>query len=123
MQTEVTEEGEKDKDLHEKFMCYCEKNDGELTAGLEDLRNKIPQIESSIEEATAEKTQLDADLVKHKADREAAKQSIVSATKQREKEAEEFAAESTELNGNINSCKSAVEALTRGLTGKAPAAA
>ena len=28
MQTEVTEEGEKDKDLHEKFLCYCEKNDG-----------------------------------------------------------------------------------------------
>ena len=74
MTKEVTEEGEKDKDLHEKFLCYCEKNDGELTAGLEDLRNKIPQIESSIEEATAEKTQLDADLVKHKADREAARE-------------------------------------------------
>ena len=28
---EVTEEGERDKDLNEKFLCYCEKNDGELS--------------------------------------------------------------------------------------------
>ncbi len=48
---EVTEEGERDKDLNEKFICYCEKNDGELAASTEELRNKIPQIEASIKEA------------------------------------------------------------------------
>jgi len=117
MQTEVSEEGEKDKDLHEKFLCYCEKNDGELTAGLEDLRNKIPQIESSIEEATAEKAQLDADLVKHKADREAAKESIAAATKQREKEAETFAGESGELSSNIAALKGAIDAIAKGMAG------
>jgi len=117
MTKEVTEEGEKDKDLHEKFLCYCEKNDGELTAGLEDLRNKIPQIESSIEEATAEKTQLDADLVKHKADREAAKESIAAATKQREKEAETFAGESGELKSNIAALKAAIDAIAKGMAG------
>jgi len=117
MTKEVTEEGEKDKDLHEKFLCYCEKNDGELTAGLEDLRNKIPQIESSIEEATAEKTQLDADLVKHKADREAAKESIAAATKQREKEAATFGDESGELKSNIAALKAAIDAIAKGMAG------
>ena len=48
-----------------QWQCsYRPRRVGELTAGLEDLRNKIPQIESSIEEATAEKEQLDADLVR-----------------------------------------------------------
>jgi hypothetical protein len=117
MQSEVTEEAKRDEELTEKFVCYCEKNDGELSTSTESLRAKIPEIEASITEAVALKEQLDAELVKHKADREAAKESIASSTKQREKEAAAFAEESTELNGNINSCKAAVTALTKGLGG------
>jgi chromosome segregation ATPase len=115
MQTEVTEEGARDKELNEKFLCYCEKNDGELSSSTEDLRNKIPQIEAEIESAVSLKAQLDAELAKHKSDRENAKASIDSATKQREKEAATFADESSELTGNINSLKSAIAALTKGL--------
>jgi len=117
MTKEVAEEGATDKELHEKFMCYCTTNDGELSASLEDLRNKIPQIEASVEEAVAEKTQLDADLVKHKADREAAKESIATATKQREEEAEKFAEESGELKSNIAALKGASDAIAKGMAG------
>jgi len=117
MQEEVSAEGKRDEELTEKFVCYCETNDGELSTSTESLRAKIPEIEASINEAVSLKAQLDADLVKHKADREAAKESIASSTKQREKEAAEYAAESTELNTNINSCKAAITALTKGLGG------
>jgi hypothetical protein len=117
MQQEVNDEAKRDEELTEKFVCYCETNDGELSSSTEALRNKIPEIEASIEEAVSLKAQLDQELVKHKADREAAKESIAASTKQREKEAEAFAAESTELNGNINSCKAAISALTKGLGG------
>jgi len=117
MQKEVTEEQDRDTELHEKFICYCTTNDGELSDSTAELRAKIPEIEAEITEATSQKQQLDQDLVQHKADREAAKESITAATKQREKEAAEFAASSSELTGNINSCKAAVEALTKGLTG------
>jgi len=117
MQTEVSEEGERDKDLNEKFLCYCEKNDGELSDSTATLRAKIPELESSIEESESLKAQLDAELKQHKLDRENAKASIESATKQREKEAASFADESGELKGNIASCKAAVEALTKGLGG------
>jgi hypothetical protein len=48
MQTEITEEGERDKDLNEKFVCYCEKNDGELSDSTASLRARIPEIEASI---------------------------------------------------------------------------
>merc|ERR1719379_1279969 len=117
MQKEVTEEGERDKDLNEKFICYCEKNDGELAASTEELRNKIPQIEASIKEAVSLKEQLDADLARHKSDRQAAKESIDTATKQREKEAAAFAEESGELKSNIAALKKASDAIAKGMSG------
>jgi len=117
MQKEVAEEGERDKDLNEKFICYCQTNDGELAASTEELRNKIPQIEASIEESVSLKAQLDADLARHKADRQAAKESIAAAAKQREKEADAFAEESGELSSNIAAVKRATEAIAKGMSG------
>jgi len=116
MQKEVAEEGERDKDLNEKFVCYCEKNDGELAASTAELREKIPQIEASIQESVSLKEQLDADLVRHKSDRAAAKESIESSTKQREKEAAAFAEESGELKSNIAACKKASDAIAKGMS-------
>jgi chromosome segregation ATPase len=117
MTKEVAEEGERDKDLNEKFICYCEKNDGELAASTEELRNKIPQIEASIKEAVSLKEQLDADLARHKSDRQAAKESIDTATKQRQKEADAFAEESGELKSNIAALKKATDAIAKGMSG------
>jgi hypothetical protein len=117
MQTEIEAEAKKDEDLNDNFACYCKTNDGALSESTAGLRAKIPEIESDIKEAESLKAQLDQELKDHKADRVAAKEAIDSATKQRQKEAEEFAASSSELNGNINSCKSAVTALTKGLQG------
>merc|ERR1719460_2532861 len=101
----------------EKYMCYCEKNTGVLGDSITELTEKVPQIESSIEEAVATKTQLEADLTKHKADREAAKKAIGDATAQREKEAAEFADESTEDKANIAACSKAVDAIVKGMSG------
>merc|ERR1719386_664940 len=97
MNTEVAAEQAKDDDMHEKYACYCQTNDGELSASTAELREKIPQIEASIKEAIGQKEQLDQELAQHKEDRKAAKESIKSATAQREKEAETFASESGEL--------------------------
>jgi septal ring factor EnvC (AmiA/AmiB activator) len=118
MQGEVETEAARDKDLSEKFACYCKTNDGELSASLEDLRNKIPQLEASIEESESLKSQLDAELVAHKDTREKAKESIGSATKQREEEAEAFAAESGELKSNIAALKKAISAIAKGMSGE-----
>ena len=108
MQKEVSDEGERDKDLNEKFLCYCEKNDGELSDSTAELRAKIPELESSIEESESLKAQLDAELKQHKLDRENAKASIESATKQREKEAADFHAAQSELVDTISMLERAV---------------
>merc|ERR1719194_329599 len=117
MQKEVMDEQDKDTELNEKFVCYCEHNDGELSDSTAALRAQIPELESSITESVNLKAQLDGELVQHKADRKAAQQAIEASTKRRTKEAEEFAAAPGELKGDIASCKSAIDALTRGLTG------
>jgi chromosome segregation ATPase len=117
MQVEVNDEAARDKDLNEKFVCYCEKNDGDLSASLADLREKIPRLEASITESESLKQQLDAELVAHKETRENAKESIASATKQREKEAAAFADEDAELSSNIAALKKAISAISKGMAG------
>ena len=116
MAKEIDADGEKDEEMHEKYMCYCEKNTGVLGDSITELTEKVPQIEASIEEAVATKAQLEADLAKHKEDREAAKKAIADATAQREKEAAEFASESTEDKANIAACKKAIDAIVKGMS-------
>jgi len=117
MQQEITAEAEKDEELNERFVCYCSKNDGELSKETADLRAKLPVLKADIETAQSEKAQLDLELTAHQTTRTEAKQAIAAATKQREKEAAEFAASSAELKGNIAATESAQDALHRGLTG------
>ena len=117
MAKEVEADGEKDEEMHEKYMCYCETNTKTLGTSITELTEKVPQIEASIEEAVATKAQLESDLAKHKEDREAAKKAIADATAQREKEAEEFASESTEDKANIAACSKAIDAIVKGMAG------
>merc|ERR1719409_2121005 len=91
MQAKVKQEGEKEKELFQKFMCYCHTNTGALGDSIAAAEAKIPEVTAAIEEATAEKAQLDEDLKAHKEDRETAKASLKEANALREKQAEEFA--------------------------------
>merc|ERR1719197_1534286 len=101
MQKEVEADGEKDEEMTEKFVCYCETSGKTLADGIQELTDKIPQIEAKIKEAIAFKEQVEDELVQHKKDRADAKESIESATAQREKEAAEFDKLSTDLKANI----------------------
>jgi len=115
MQGEIAAESARDEELMEKYVCYCQKNDGELSDSTASLRAAIPEIEASITEAENLKAQLDQELAAHKKAREDAKEAITAAAKRREKEAAEFAAESSELSANIASAKAAIDALSKGL--------
>jgi len=115
MAKEIETDGEKDEEMHEKYICYCKTNLGKLEDSIADLEAEIPQIESSLEEAVSTKTQIEADLVKHKKDREDAKAAIADATAQREKEAASYADESTEDKANIAACGKAIAAIEKGM--------
>merc|ERR1719446_1220522 len=69
MQKTVEEEGKKEEDLFDKFMCYCSGGEGALDASIQEGKAQIEQLTATIKRGTAEKSQLEQDLVQHKADR------------------------------------------------------
>merc|ERR1719316_1952503 len=115
MQKKIEAEEEKETELYDKFMCYCQNGAGALKASVDAAETKIPQVEAEISTKTAEKAQLESDIVQHKADREAAKTAMAEATSLREKEAAAFATESTETKTNIAATGKAITAVEKGM--------
>merc|ERR1719498_954439 len=117
MQNKVKAEGEKEQELFDKFMCYCENADSTLGASIEAAKNKIPQVSSELEEAIALKAQLEEEIAKHKKDRADAKAAMEKATAIREKEAAEYAKETAEMNSNLDAMTKAIAAIEKGMAG------
>merc|ERR1719161_2063979 len=113
----VEAEGEKEKELYDKFMCYCNTADVTLGKSIEDANTKIPQLEADIKQATEEKAQLEEDLTAHQNDRTAANEAMAKATEIREKEAAAFAKENAEDKANLDALKKALAAIEKGLAG------
>merc|ERR1719409_910248 len=97
MQKKVEEEGQAEKELFEKYMCYCKTGLQELERSIDDAKNKVPQLESSIKEGQAEKEQLEDDLRQAKKDR--------------------ADAEKADSLANIEAMKKAIAALEKGMAG------
>merc|ERR1719284_1957670 len=86
MQKEIEAEGAKEKELFDKFMCFCSANTGNLGKAEEDAKARVDELTAQLKMEEAEKTQTEQDLVNHKTDREQAKSDLAEATSLREKE-------------------------------------
>merc|ERR1719311_970731 len=117
MEKKVAEEGEKEKALFEKFMCYCKNGEGQLSASIASAKNTNEQLESSIKETDATLKQMKADLKTAQTDRAEAKAAVAKATALREKEAAAYAKESSELKTNIAALAKATAAIEKGMGG------
>jgi len=117
MQKKIDSEGERELKLHDKYMCYCKTGGENLQAGISEAGAKIPQLMSSLEEATAEKSQLESDLTSHKNDKSATNTAIDEAKQVRKKEAADFKTLSEEAKTNIAALAKAIVALEKGLAG------
>jgi len=117
MQKKVTAEGEKEKELYEKFMCYCRNGNSDTSTSISAAETKIPSVTSDIESSEQKLTQTKADLKQAQSDRAAAKQAMEEATAIREKEAATFAAHKAEQDTNIAAVNKAVTALEKGMAG------
>merc|ERR1719355_438885 len=80
MVKKVEAEGEKEKELFAKYMCYCKTSGGDLSKSISDAETKMPELEADIKEGEAKKVQLDEDIKQHQTDRSAAKSAMASAT-------------------------------------------
>jgi chromosome segregation ATPase len=117
MQKKVEAEGEKEKELFDKFMCFCKNAGGDLANSIAAAGDQVPELGSNIEEAEASLVQTKEELKQAQTDRAAAKSAMAEATAIREKEAAAFAGVSTELKTNIAAMTKAIEALEQGMSG------
>jgi hypothetical protein len=88
MQNKIEAEGEKQKKMHDQFMCWCTTGAGDLAASIDASGVKIPQVESALTAAEESLTQTKADLKGAQVGRDAAKaqwpQPLRSATRRQE---------------------------------------
>jgi uncharacterized protein YoxC len=119
MQKEIEAEGAKEKELFDKFMCFCSGNNGDLTKKASDAKAAIEELSAKLKSEEAEKVQTAQELIQHKADREGAKGDIEEATVLREKEAAAYAAEKADSEYNIGAMAKAIPALEKGMGGSA----
>jgi len=117
LQKKVTAEGEKEKELYKKFMCYCKNGNSDTSTSISAAETKIPSVTSDIEAAEQKLVQTKADLKQHQADRSSGKKAMEEATALREKEAAAFAAHKAEQDTNIAAINKAVTALEKGMAG------
>merc|ERR1719413_248855 len=117
MQTKVTAEGEREKQLYEKYNCWCQSGAGSLGKSIAGANAKIPQVQSDSEAGKSELAQLKGDLKQHQTDRESAKAASAEATAIREREASAFAAEKAEYDANIDALSGAISAISKGMVG------
>merc|ERR1719271_1138567 len=92
MQKEIEAEGKKEKELFDKFLCFCDGSGSSMAKAIVDAKAKIEELTAKVKAETAEKAQLEQEIVDHKSDREGAKNDLAEATTIREKEKGEFEA-------------------------------
>jgi len=117
MQVKVTEEGKKEQDLFDKFMCYCKTAGGDLEASIKEGTAKIASLGELLKAGKEQMEQLEADLKEHEASRTEAKEAMAAATALREKEAAAFAKFSEDSKTNLAALAKAIPAIESGMGG------
>merc|ERR1719469_387967 len=117
MAKKVEKEAETEKELYDKFMCYCTNGKMNLQQSIEDSTAKVPQLQKDITEAQSSVEQLKLDLQKHQTHRAEAKAAMAEATSLREKENAAYAKESAELGSYVKGVTVAVNAIESGMSG------
>jgi chromosome segregation ATPase len=117
MAKEIEEEGARDAQLYNKFQCYCNGNTDKMSEEAKAASAKIDDLKAAVENQTAEKTRVDAELVEHKSDRAAAQAAIESATALREKEHAKYTEEAGDKKGSLDALAKAIPALEKGMGG------
>jgi len=117
LQSKVEGEGEKERELHEKYMCYCKGAGTTLQKGIADAQARAPELSASIEAGIGQMAQLKEDLKNHMNDRASAKTAMAEATALRGKEKAAFDVFETETTTNIAAIAKATAAIEKGAGG------
>merc|ERR1719197_2412902 len=96
-----------------KVACWCETNDKEKTAAIEEAEARITELTSSIEELTAQSSRLNTEIKNLEAEIAKNTEALEKATAIRQKELAEFNAEEKDMLQSIGALKSAITVLSK----------
>jgi len=117
LKAKVESEGEKERELHEKYMCYCKGAGDTLGKSIADAQARAPELTAAIDAGNGQMAQLKEDLKNHQNDRAAAKTAMAEATALREKENAAFNTVESETSTNIAGIEKAIAAIEKGAGG------
>jgi chromosome segregation ATPase len=118
MSKKITQEGEREEELFEKFMCYCKTGTADLEASIAKAEERIPELTAELEAAEGTLKETKEGLKQDQADRKAAKQAVAEATSLREKENKDWTYTKDNHVANIAAIVKAVAALEKGMAGE-----
>merc|ERR1719267_194493 len=113
MQAQLEKEQKEDEEVYEKVACWCETNDKEKTAAIEEAEARITDLTSQIEEHTATSSRLNTEIKNLEAEIAKNQEALAKATAIRQKELAEFNAEEKDMLQSIGALKSAIVVLSK----------
>jgi len=119
MQKEVEAEGAKEKELYDKFMCFCTGGTEDLEKTAADSKSAFETLTAKFDSMTGEKKGLEEDIKTHTADKAAAEKDLAEATSIRDNEKAAYDAEFASKTGTFEALGKAIPAIEGGLSGAA----
>merc|ERR1719326_978402 len=108
MQAQLEKEADEDQEVYEKVACWCETNDKEKSAAIEEAEDAITSLTADIEEFTASSARLNTEIKNLEAEIAKNTEALDKVTALRQKELAEFNAEEKDMLQSIGALKSAV---------------
>jgi hypothetical protein len=102
-----------DEEVYEKLACWCETNDKEKTAAIEEAESRITALTSAIEEGTATSSRLNTEVKNLEHEIAKNQEALDKATAMRQEELAEFNAEEKDVLQSIGALKSAIIVLSK----------
>jgi len=119
MQKEIEAQGAADKELYDKFMCFCDNGAADLLKTANDADAAGKAAAAQLEADTAEKAQLESDLKTHASDLASAQKDLEEATNIRDKSKAEFDATVATKSASESALGKAIPAIEKGMGGAA----
>jgi len=113
MQETLESENKTDKEVYDKFACWCTTNEKEKTTSIKAAKEAIDQLEANIEEYTATAARLKTEIANLEEEVDRNQKALDTATAIRNKEVAEMNEEEKDLIKSIRALESAIVALSK----------
>merc|ERR1740121_1272999 len=113
MKAELEAEADKEAEMYEKMVCWCESNEKEKTQAVADAEARDDQLSSEVESRSARVGELAAKITQSKKDIAANKEALAQATAIREEEASKFREEEKDMMQAVTNLRNAITVLSK----------